>query len=131
MSPKFLRFLLRLAIFTLFLAIAGALLYRVLPEGTMTVLFYPLLLLFFLVNLGVHYILLRVTKLSPRKFVSYFMLTTFGKLMLYIILVFAYLLTRPADVMQFVISFLAMYILFTAFEVVSLLRQSGAVEKEI
>lgn len=124
MTRKFYRFLIRLVIFTLALALAGTLLQLVLPQGTTTVWFFLLLLLFFLVNLGVHYILLSVTKLSPGKFVSYFMLTTFGKLMLYIIIVLAYLLTRPPDVMQFVISFLALYILYTVFEVVSLLRQS-------
>lgn len=124
MSPKFLHFLIRLVIFTLVLAAIGSVLRFILPPEYITPLFFPLLLLFFIVNLGVHYILLKMSKLSPRKFVSYFMLTTFGKLLLYLLLLMAYLITRPPGIVPFIVSFLALYILYTVFEVMSLLQQS-------
>ena len=126
MTRKFLQFSMQLAIFTLILGAMGILLRYLLPPGSTSSLWFPLLLLFLLVTLAVHFVLLKVTRLNPRRFVSYFMLTTFVKLLVYFAALLAYLLTKPGEVLAFILTFLVLYILYTAFEVVAILRQSRA-----
>jgi hypothetical protein len=124
MIQAFYRFFLRILILTVILGALGLMLQRVLPPGAMTPLLFPLLALFLSITLTVHYVLLRITLLSPRKFVTYFMLVTFAKLVVYFMAVLIYLFTKPPGIIPFVVTFLIFYLIYTVFEVVYILIQT-------
>jgi len=125
MNKKFQHFLLRLTILSM---IAGAVIYLLKSIGPAAIIspaLFQVLILFFLLTAAVHYILLRISTLNPRKFVGYFMLATFLKLFVYLIVMVAYAFAiNREEVMPFVLGFFALYIIYTVFEVVTLLSQT-------
>lgn len=119
---KFTRFVVQLLILSVIisaLAYVGSL---ILPEGFITIYVPLLIAFFFLVTAGVHYLLLRASVHQARKFVTYFMLATFIKFMVYILVVFTFAYFNREDLISFVITFFILYILFTVFEVVAIVR---------
>jgi hypothetical protein len=83
-----------------------------------------LFLLFYVIGALVHFVLLRITSLNPRKFVSYFMLATFFKLMNYLIVILVYVLYVKEGILPFILSFFILYIIYTVFEVATILAQT-------
>lgn len=124
MKQKYLKFMLRLTIMTAIIGLAGFLLSYFLPEGTVNPLYPFILILFYIVTAAIHLVLLNITRLNPRRFISYFMLATFVKLIVFFSAVLVYVFTYRVDVMSFIITFFVMYIFFTVFEVVLILRQT-------
>jgi hypothetical protein len=72
----------------------------------------------------VHYVLLRITAMNPRKFVGYFMLATTLKLMNYLIVVFVYVFYVKEGMLAFILAFFLLYIIYTVFEVITILAQT-------
>ena len=105
MTGKLQRFFLRLSIFSLGLIVIAFLLRTLLPEGSLPAVLPYLFILFFVVTLAVHWIVLKISELKPARFVSYFMLATFGKLVIYFIAVLVYVFTRKEQVLPFILSF--------------------------
>ena len=124
MKKKYQKFLVRLTILSLILGLLAYLLNRFLPDGIISPALPYLLLLFYFVNAIVHYVLLRITLMNPRKFVSYFMLATFLKLMNYLIVIVVYVFFVKSGILQFILAFFALYIFYTIFEVVTILVQT-------
>lgn len=124
MRKKYLQFIIRLTILSLILGFIAFILSRVLPERMMSPAWPYLFLLFYVTGALVHYILLRITALNPRKFVSYFMLATFFKLMNYLIVIVVYILFVKEGILAFILSFFILYIIFTFFEVVTIVAQT-------
>lgn len=124
MKKKFRQFFTRLVILSVLLWSAAFLLSLFLPQGIITPAYTWLVPVFFIVTAIVHFVLLRITELNPRKFVGYFMLATFVKLMNYIIVVFVYVFIVRAGILQFILAFFALYIIYTIFEVVTILTQT-------
>ena len=56
------------------------------------------------------------------RFANTFMLVNFGKLILYVIVIFVYAILNREDAVGFILAFFIYYLLFTAFEIVVLLR---------
>jgi hypothetical protein len=109
---------------TLLIAMVAWGLSVLLREGTVSKAFPLILLLFFSITATIHYILLKITALNPRKFVSYFMLATFGKLVVYFVAVLVYLFNNRHDVLSFIVTFMIIYIIYTVFEVALILQQT-------
>jgi len=124
MKKKYQKFLVRLTILSLILGLLAYLLNRFLPDGIISPALPYLLLLFYFVTAIVHYVLLRITLMNPRKFVSYFMLATFLKLMNYLIVIVVYVFFVKSGILQFILAFFALYIFYTIFEVVTILVQT-------
>jgi len=129
MTGKLQRFFLRLSIFSLGLIVIAFLLRTLLPEGSLPAVLPYLFILFFVVTLAVHWIVLKISELKPARFVSYFMLATFGKLVIYFIAVLVYVFTRKEQVLPFILSFFILYIFYTVFEVISILGQTRDPDK--
>jgi hypothetical protein len=86
---------------------------------------YWLIVLFFSVTAAVHFFLLRITLMKPVKFVGYFMLATFVKLFIFLIVMVAYAFSiKREEVLAFVLGFFTLYIIYTTVEVVSILSQT-------
>lgn len=124
MKEKFNRFFIRLVIFSLVLILFAFLLDKVLPEGYIPSVMPWLFLLFFSVTLAVHATVLRITLLKPARFVSFFMLATVVKLLIYMIAVLVYVFLVKEDLLGFIISFFLLYIFYTVFEVAGILTQT-------
>jgi hypothetical protein len=126
MRKNYSQFILRLTFLSMALGLVALLLSRILPGRMITPALPYLFLLFYLTGALVHYILLRITSLNPRKFVSYFMLATFFKLMNYLIVILVYILYVKEGILPFILSFFILYIIFTVFEVATILKQTKA-----
>jgi hypothetical protein len=124
MKKKYLHFLLWLTILSLGLGLIAYLLSRFLPEGMIPRVLPYLFMLFYVIGALVHFVLLRITAMNPRKFVSYFMLATFFKLMNYLIVIVVFTFYVKEGILPFIISFFILYIIYTVFEVAIILAQT-------
>jgi hypothetical protein len=124
MKKKYIQFIWRLTTLTAALALLAYLLQLVVPDGIISPALLYLFILFYAVTAMVHYILLRITVLNPRKFVGYFMLATFLKLLIYLIVMVVYVFYTREGVLPFILAFFILYIIYTAFEVVNILAQT-------
>lgn len=123
MKKKLKHFFVRLVLMTLILAIIAVILHVVLPENSLPPLLPYMFVLFFVITAAVHLILLRITRVNMRKFVSYFMMATLIKLVIYFAAVLAYIFIHRAGMLTFVISFFTLYVIYTIFEVATILSQ--------
>ena len=64
------------------------------------------------------------------RFVNRFMLTTFLKLMVYMAVLLTYVFTHKEDAVTFILSFFLLYVAYTAFEVVAMLKFSKTPQKK-
>jgi hypothetical protein len=124
MRKKYQKFILQLTILTLILGLLDYLLNRFLPAGIISPALAYLLILFYVITALVHYVLLRITDLNPRKFVGYFMLSTFLKLMTYLIVIVIYVFYVKKGILPFILSFFILYVFYTIFEVSTILAQT-------
>jgi hypothetical protein len=124
MRKKYSQFILRLTLLSVSLGLVALLLSRILPERMISPALPYLFLLFYLTGALVHYILLRITSMNPRKFVSYFMLATFFKLMNYLIVILVYTIYVKEGILPFILTFFVLYIIYTVFEVATILKQT-------
>ncbi|MCK9617589.1 MAG: hypothetical protein M0R21_07105 [Lentimicrobiaceae bacterium] len=122
MKSQFAVFLKRLIIFSLIVAfVAIAALYFI-PDAYVSPALPWLFIFFVLFTAGVYSVLLKTTKNKFSTFFRYFMIATLGKLLLYLVIIVIYALLYRDDAVNFIISFFIAYLLFTAFEVVSVLK---------
>lgn len=77
---------------------------------------------FIAVTAIIHVVLMKAADESPKKLIVWFMAITGIKLFTYLIIILIYGLLNGADALGFVILFLVFYFLYSAFEVVALLR---------
>lgn len=124
MKQKYTQFFLRLTILTVVIGGICWILSLLLPENTVSPTFPYLLVLFYMVTALIHVVLLKITSLNPRRFVSYFMLATFAKLIIYFSAVLIYVFTVRENILSFILTFFIIYIFFTVFEVALILMQT-------
>lgn len=84
----------------------------------------PVSVYFFLVTLGFHYGLVRSSKGNPSVFIRYYMAATTLKLFLHLGALVIVAVLKSSGVIPFVITFVAHYACYTAFEVVFAYRFS-------
>ena len=124
MNADLKRFSIRLLIAALMAALATLLVNSFLPaEWTSPV--WPYLLLFFLVvNISLYGLYVRAKEKKLSSFTNFFMLATFLKLVLYLVVIVIYLLFNREDVIPFMFNFFIYYVLFTALEVSAVSKAS-------
>ena len=124
MRKKFQQFIIRLTIISLIAGILVVLLNRFLSPEIISPALPWLIILFYFVTAAVHFVLLRITELKPGKFVGYYMLATFLKLLIYLVVMVVYVFNVKEGVLAFILSFFILYIVYTIFEVVTILSQT-------
>lgn len=112
-------------IFTVIVALLIYALTFVLPEKYISPALFYLILFFFSVNLVVHYLLQKAEERKFRRFVSNYMLATFIRFFLYLIVILAYVFINRGDAVPFVISFFILYLIYAVHEVITILPKSG------
>lgn len=122
MKNHFKKFFTSLCIFTLALGLLAYILSVLLPAAYISPLLPYMFPYFLLLTLLVFFILTKETKKSFSNFVNRFMLATFGKMIVSIIVMLCYVFSYRADAVPFILSFFILYILFSLYEVVALLK---------
>jgi hypothetical protein len=114
------KFIINITIITATLILVGWLIFtQFIPQYYLPV--FPFLLLFFAVmSVLIHAYQLQVAKKDMAKFTRSNMLTTFFKLFLYSAVAIIYIAADKVNAKVFVICFVLLYLIFTIFEVTSL-----------
>ena len=87
--------------------------------------YYPYILLFmYAFTLIIYYMVSKTIRQKLSKFVNVYMLVNFGKLILFSIVIVVYAWFNRDDAVPFILTFFIYYILFSAYEVISLLKVS-------
>jgi hypothetical protein len=124
LPPELIRFFKRLIIFSLMQGAAAGVLYLILPAKAITPAMPFLFFFFTAVTFLNYWILIRSTARKFIRFVNYYLLSTTVKLLLFIGVLVGYILLNRADAVPFGISFFILYLLYTIFEVIELIRYS-------
>jgi hypothetical protein len=119
---SFRSFSIRLFIFSIFTLGLLFLWQQFVSDRFRNTLWLPLWLFFILSTALIHYSLLKTSEKDPKRFVGAFMGFTAIKLFGYLILIVAYALVKREAALGFTLQFLVLYLLYSAFEVVMLLK---------
>jgi hypothetical protein len=124
------QFISGIAVISLLLTLIGWLIFsRFIPELYLPVL--PFLLVFFIViSISVHAFQLKQVNNNMAKFARNNMLVTFLKLILYSAVAVIYFVFDSKNAKIFFICFMLLYLIFTVFEVTSLIRVTSANKKK-
>jgi hypothetical protein len=116
------QFIKKITLFTLIIGIAVVVLRIYLPEKYYTPVFPFLVVFFYATNIIIYNVIIKATEKRINSFVNYFMVASFLKLLLFIIVLGSYVYFRRNDAVPFTISFLFLYIFYTVFEISTLLK---------
>jgi hypothetical protein len=120
MKTIFLKFVIRCFMLTVLLELIAGLFIYYLPYDFVTPTLPFLPVFFFAATILVHYILLRAVEKRFGKFMNVFLLSTFLKLVFYMMVLVIYSFTNRVDAVPFIISFFVCYLLYTFYEIFSL-----------
>jgi hypothetical protein len=120
----------RLLLFSAVVSLAAVAAFFILP-GTFFSPAIPFLILFFIATslLSFHYII-RTADKRFIKFVNAYLLTVVIKLLLYAVILIAYAFLYRSDAVPFMLGFFLLYLSYTVFESVSIIRYSAPTGKE-
>src|SRR6476659_6105857 len=122
LKKEYSAFLTRLLLFTLVLWAAFRLLHNSIPPNLYSEQVFFLLVFFFLTTALFHYGLLSAARSSNRNIVTYYMLSTAFKLLLYFGIIIGYALLNKGKAVPFIVNFFTLYVFFTVFEVLKVYR---------
>lgn len=116
------QFIIKITLISAILAAIGGIVFsRFIPQYYLPV--FPFLLLFFAITtVLIHAYQLQLAKKNMAKFTRSNMLITFFKLFLYSVVAVVYIVIDTANAKVFVICLMLLYLVFTIFEVTSILK---------
>lgn len=118
----FLRFSRNIILLSIVIAVLSITAMYLLPLKYITPVL-PYLVIFFLgTGLAVYYFFSRAVTKRFSMFTNYFMIATTLKIMLYLAVIVIYAFSHRSDAITFIITFFLLYLCYTAFEVVWMLR---------
>jgi len=116
------KFIIRLIVLSLILGTIAYGLTFFLPKTYFSPALPFLFPFFFSATLILFYFLLKSAEKKFASFVNRFMLATFLKLLVYITFLLVYVFTRKEDAIPFIFSFFILYVVYTVFEVIAILK---------
>lgn len=122
MNKLFLQFAKGLTIYTLIIILLSVAFYYGLPEVNITPVYLYLIAFMYAVNFLLLAKLSQAIQNRPNRFINTYMLLNFGKLFLYIAIIAVYVFMYRQDAIPFTITFFIYYVLFTAYEIIALLK---------
>lgn len=123
-------FIRRLTIFTAVIAILAVFFRLMAPPEYITPGLFILLAFFYLLTAGIYGFVVYSAQKRIAKFNTRFMLTTVVKLFLFMIILFLYILFNMEDAVNFLITFLIYYLLFTGFEIYNVVKHTRRINPE-
>lgn len=91
------------------------------PTNYVSVAWPAIIIFFFVLTRYVHQFLMKKSDGNQGKFINAFMLSTTIKLLLYLSIIVIYVLINRNDAIGFIVSFFVCYLIFTVFEIISIL----------
>ncbi len=122
MKSPFTIFIKKLLIYTLIIGFLSLVLAFFLPDKIVSPAMPFLLLFFLIVNAVTMNIVLKTLAKKTSRFVNFFMISIFAKLMLYILIIVVYAIADVGDIVSFIITFFIYYLAFTVFELFAILK---------
>ncbi len=122
MKTTFHKFLISFTIYALAIALLSSAIYIWVPAIPISHAYPYILLFIYMLTLVILSLLIKSMENKLNRFVNAFMLLNFAKLILYTIIIFVYAYLNREDAVGFIAVFFVYYILFTAYEIVFLLR---------
>ncbi len=123
-------FLKQLLILTAILAVLVIIMILIMPAKYITPALPFILIFHFAATLISFMFIRKKTEKAPNKFINVYLANTTIKLILYLAILMIYGLTNIADAVKFIISFFVLYVIFTSFEVVKLLKANKSLTRE-
>lgn len=123
-------FLRSVTVFAIVIATIGGLFWWLAPADIVSPALFYLIAFFYALTLIVHMLLINASKQKFARFNNKFMLSVVLKLLLYMAIMIAYVFIKPGDAVNFLITFLVLYILFTGFEVLSIVKATRKIKPE-
>ncbi|MFO8086942.1 MAG: hypothetical protein R6T91_03925 [Bacteroidales bacterium] len=135
MTNKFLNthvreYLKYLTLFTVVILIAAFFFWWLAPEEIVTAALFYIIPFFYIVSLIVYAVLVQA---SSKRFVHFnnrYMLSTVIKLLLFMVIMIAYVFANQGDAVNFLVTFLILYLLYTAIEVVFIVRATRRIKSD-
>jgi hypothetical protein len=122
LKNPFSKFIFKIFVFSLALGVIAFILAQLLPAVYFSMAL-PFMFPFFLVlTLAAFYVVTKESKNAFSNFINRFMLATFAKMFLSVIVLLAYVFSNKEDAVPFIISFFLLYILYSIFEAIALLK---------
>ena len=118
----------RLIIFSIVIAGLGVFFQKAVPQYATPALPY-IVLFYFLMNALVHYIVLRGSMVSDKRFVNNYVLGTMVKFFSILIFVGIYIFSHREEAVKFAITFFVFYFVYAVFEIVALKKDAKNVRK--
>lgn len=122
MNSAYLKFVKNLLFLTVIVFVVFYAIAYFLPASLSSPAMPYLIILSFSVTLLFHYVVLKASEKKFNRFISYFMMATVAKLLLYIVIIFLYVYLNRSDTLPFVITFLLLYFIYSIFEIINLLK---------
>jgi hypothetical protein len=129
MKKTFQSFYKRIILLSAIIEVIAISMYFLLPSRIFSPAAPFLVLFFFAITTVLYYLMLKLTDDRFSRFVNMFMILTFVKLFVYIIIIIVYSLLNKRDVFPFVITFFILYIIYTLFEIISFLNDQKKLER--
>lgn len=124
MKTQFQQFVLKTVIIVLVVSALTAILRESILENWITSNWYYIIIFFGLFNIVLYKLFDNSRKKDMSKFTNFFMITTFLKLLLYLLIILLYIILNKQDAVPFTLTFFAYYLIFTTFEVISISQQT-------
>jgi len=124
MDKKFITFIKGISLLAIGLIAISLLLVIYVPAIPLTRSFLYIILFIYLFTLLVYRVLLKGQQERLSHFVNVYMLVNFGKLVVYIIIIFVYAFLNRSDAVSFILTFFIYYFFFTSYEIISLLKMN-------
>ena len=122
MKMTFKKLAIQFTSFVILLMAATLLLEYLVPALKVTIHWPVILLGMYLLTLGILYLLVSSLKSKMAKFVNTYLLVSFSKMMLFVVLLFVYSWLNPDDAVSFILTFLVYYMALLFYEVAVLVR---------
>ncbi len=116
------KFTISLLVFSVILAAIAYSLTFFMPASNFSPLLPWLFPFFFGVTAGIYFFLASSAKTKFSSFINRFMIATFLKLMIYFMVLLTYIFTHKEDAVRFILAFFILYVAYTVFEVVAMLK---------
>ena len=129
MDIEFISFLKKLSILTILLTLTGYITFLLVPFPQMFVLYY-ILGFFFVITGLIHYFLLKASAKNPRRFPAYYMGGITLKLFISLIFIVVYAVSNRENAKFFLLAFFAIYLIYTTFETVLILKHLNPGKKD-
>jgi hypothetical protein len=122
MNDLFVRFAKGLTVYALIITLLSVAIYYGFPKIHMTGVYLYLIALMYAINFLLFVKLSQALQNKPNRFINAYMLLNFGKLFLYIAIIATYIFMYREDAISFTLTFFVYYVLFTAYEIITLLK---------